>query len=367
MRRPQTRDLDYQKFEDRICLTVAVGVHHGSMVVHGDADGPVEVVGVGDHSFSVSDNGVDLGTFEHVHHNLRVELDRNAPAEAHDDSVSIDLRDQVIHNVMVKLGHGDNDFQISGDHVIDRVNYRSASGNDNVSVNVNTRFLADASMGGGDNSMDLNAFSNLVRYRGGHGADSLNVNETAKARVLTSIMGHGANEVTVNSDVHEHLHVRGGFDSDVVTVGEGVHTHGSVSLMLGHGDNVVNYDGFVGEFFRVRGGEGSDTVNLGASSFAGHHAGIILGAGDNTYNINGGGHGFFLRGTSGNDDVNLGETVEVNHNVVAVLGEGDNTFNHDGMIHHDLFVVSKNVDDLFSADGTVEGRTHLDPGGQRGG
>ncbi|MCH2182573.1 MAG: hypothetical protein MK108_11260 [Mariniblastus sp.] len=367
MKRSNRDDLNYEKFEDRLCLTVAVAVHHGSMVVHGDADGAVEVVGVGERTFTVSDNGVEIGTYENVHNCLRVEHDRNAAEDANDDSLSIELRDQHIHNIMVKLGHGDNDFDISGDHVIDRVMFRTASGNDTMSVNVNTRFMADANMGGGDNSMDVNAFANRVRYRGGHGADSMNLNEGAKARVLTSVMGHGANDLAVNANVHDHLYFRGGADADAVSVAEGVHTHGNASFMMGHGDNTVDFAGWVGGHFRVRGGEGADTVNLATSSFTGHHAGIILGAGDNTFNLDGGGVGFYLRGEGGNDDVNLGETVDARRTVVAVLGDGDNTFNHDGYIKRDLFVVSKNADDLFSSDGTVDGRTWLKPGGQKGG
>ena len=42
MNRSQKNELAYQKLEDRLCLTVAVSVHHGSMVVHGDADGFVD-------------------------------------------------------------------------------------------------------------------------------------------------------------------------------------------------------------------------------------------------------------------------------------------------------------------------------------
>ena len=47
MNRVSSREMDYQKLEDRLCLTVSVAVHHGSMVIHGDADGSVNVVGLG--------------------------------------------------------------------------------------------------------------------------------------------------------------------------------------------------------------------------------------------------------------------------------------------------------------------------------
>lgn len=367
MNRVSSREMDYQKLEDRLCLTVSVAVHHGSMVIHGDADGAVNVVGVGERTFAVSDNGVEIGTFENVHNCLRVELDRNPASDAKDDAVSIELRDQHIHNVMVILGHGDNDFQISGDHVIDRVMVRTASGHDTMAVNVNTRFMADGNLGGGDNTMEVNAFANRVRYRGGHGADILSLNEGAKARVMTAVMGHGSNQYVVRADVHDHLYFRGGAGSDTATINEGVHTHGNASFLLGHGDNSLDFAGWVGGHFRVRGGEGADTVNLAATSFTGHHAGIILGAGQNSYHLDGGGVGYFLRGEDGNDQVELAESFDARGSVVAILGDGDNTFGHEGSIQRDLFAVSKNVDDLFSADGTVEGRTWLKPGGQKGG
>ena len=366
MRRPKPSQQDYQKCEPRLCLAVAVGVHHGSMVVHGDADGAVEAVAAGQQSYTVTDNGVDVGTFDHIHHCLRVDLDRNEAGDAKADTVSIELRDQEIHNIMVMLGHGDNDFQISGERAVDRVMYRGASGNDSMTVNVNTRFMADGMMGGGDNNMEVNSHANRVRLRTGHGADRFTSN--SDAAVVTAVMGHGANNFDVNGNVHHHMFFRGGNDADTVDVSDDTHTHGSVAMNFGHGDNVVNYGGRVDGHLRFRGGDGSDVVNMGASSFVGHHAGIVLGGGDNTYNIDGDfRHGLFMRGEDGNDDVNLAETLEVGWSVSAVLGDGENTLNHDGLIHHNLWAVSKNADDVFTVDGTVEGKTHLDPGGQKGG
>ena len=112
MRRRKAANLDFQKFEDRICLTVAAGVTDtGSLFVRGMADGPVEVVAVGENSFKVTDDGAEIGTFEGVDHNISIKWDQR-PDVVSNDVVHVHLRNQVVDNVLADLGHGDNEFKI---------------------------------------------------------------------------------------------------------------------------------------------------------------------------------------------------------------------------------------------------------------
>lgn len=57
--------------------------------------------------------------------------------------------------------------------------------------------------------------------------------------------------------------------------------------------------------------------------------------------------------------------TEGNGSVRAVLGAGVNYLQHDGLIDGNLLALSKNPNDVFAANGVVNGFTRLFPGGQR--
>ncbi len=367
MRRRKAANLDFQKFEDRICLTVAAGVTDaGSLFIRGMADGPVEVVAVGENSFRVSDNGDVIGTFENVDHNISIKLDQN-PDVAQDDVVHVHLRNQAVDNVAANLGNGNNEFRVGGDTTIHRVIYSGGRGDDAVTVNVNTDTLVAANMRGGNDSLDLHADAHRVRFHGGSGGDTLNIHGDANAGLVAAGMGHGENAVNHAGTVRGNMHIRSGLGNDTIRVGGDARVGGSLAMNMGHGDNTLNLAGDVGGRLRVRAGTGNDIVNITPSAQVGHNAGMILGHGDNTFNVGGTfGENVFMRGESGNDDVQIGESARIRGSVATVLGAGDNTFDHAGHIGGNLIVVSKNADDLFTiSGGTVDGHIRLDPGGQR--
>ena len=367
-KRQQKSRFDFQTFEERICLTVAAAVGDGgSLFVRGDADGPVQIVATGEQTFDVIDDGNLVGTFENVSKNILVRIDGQSESsgEGHDDSLLIQLNDQDVDNVSVKLGHGDNQFTIEGNQTIDRVIYLGGGGADTVNIDVDTEFMAMALLRAGDDAVNLLADANRVRIRAGLGNDNVRLGEEANANAVSARLGHGDNTFVSNADVERRLFVRTGIGNDNVGLGENARVGGNFNTVLGHGDNHLGIAGNVEGRLNVRTGRGLDTVAINSTADIGDTAGILLGSGDNRFGVNGDlGANLFMRGGSGNDTVVIGVDANISGNVGTLLGAGDNTFSHEGSIDGNLLVLSRNPDDTFTADGFVGGRTHLGPGDQ---
>jgi len=364
-KRYKKSQFEFQKFEERICLTVSAAVSNaGSLFVHGDADGPVQIVATGEHTFDVADNGALVGTFENVTKNIVVGIDSrpNTPA---DDSLAIRLDDQTVDNVLVRLGHGDNQFGISGDEAIDRVIYLGGAGSDTLTVDVDTEFMAMALMRAGDDAVNILADSNRVRVLAGHGDDTIRLGPETHANVVSARLGDGDNSFFSNSQVRNRLFVRAGLGDDIVGIGEDAAVGGKLNVVLGHGDNTLEMAGTVLGRFNVLAGLGNDTVAITSQANIGHRAIILAGSGDNQIGVNGNfGGNLFMRAGFGNDTVRIGESATLAGSVGTLLGAGDNTFGHEGSIEGNLVVLSKNPDDVFISNGFVGGRTILGPGDQ---
>lgn len=100
------------QLESRLCLTVAVEVDDGDLIVDGQADVAVEIVAVDQGTFQVSNNGGVVDTTEGVTDDIRIEPD--AEDGAADDDVTLDLAGQAVDRVVVDLGDGDNSFLLQG-------------------------------------------------------------------------------------------------------------------------------------------------------------------------------------------------------------------------------------------------------------
>lgn len=365
-RRKNNSRFDFEKFEDRICLTVAAMVTDaGTLVVNGVADGPVEITATGEQAFQVTDNGSVVADVEDVHKNIVVRIDRGADVPT-DDSVSIRLGNNSIHNVLANLGDGTNQFNISGDQSIDRVIFLGGDGDDTANFNIDTEFIALALTQAGDDAVNMLADANRVRIRTGDGNDTVTLGGGTTAEVVGLRLGDGDNTVQSNATVNRMLFIRAGDGADQIGLGTESSVGRQLSVVMGHGDNQLGLAGSVQGNTYVRAGNGHDTLAFGETSSIGRSAGIVLGSGDNQFGINGQiGGSLFMAGGLGNDDVRIGPSAVVSRNVGTLLGEGDNTFAHAGAIGGNLFVVSKNVNDQFVVSGTVDGLIRLGPGEQR--
>ena len=360
--------LDFQKIEDRLCLTVAAGLTDGGALwVHGDADGPVEIVASGEQTFDVIDAGQNVATVENVETNILVRIDQGRDTSA-DNRLRIDLGDQSVDNVLVRLGNGNNNFSITGDEPVDRVLYHGGNGADQTLVDVDTEFMVEMLMRAGDDSFLQTGDANRVRFHGGEGNDRLRLDADATVRFLGAGMGHGNNGVNIEGDVEQRLHVRGGENSDHVNIDSQADIGGLATINLGHGNNRMSVAGTIDGSLLVRGGNGMDDIRLTEDAHVGRNLGVVLGAGENHLRLAGAvGDNVYYRGFGGDDSLRIGETGEIGGSVRVLLGAGDNGFHHAGQIDGNLIVLSKNASDQFVVSGNVDGRIFLGPGDQGGG
>ena len=139
-RKRLNRKSEYGTLENRRCMAVVVGTNDGHMWVEGEADGVVEIYASGEDAFTVTDNGVEIGTYEDVSKNLRVRLDQNGAAQ--DDVVNIDVLDEAFENISVQLGDGDNHVSVEGsrgrgwgaEFYVQRIRIQGGQGNDSAPV-----------------------------------------------------------------------------------------------------------------------------------------------------------------------------------------------------------------------------------------
>ena len=400
------RRLEYQTLEDRLCLTAVANVnHHGVLHVVGNADGLVSVEATGSNTFDVSDDSVSLGSFEGVQR-IWISLDRH---NGDSNTVNVNLHSEIVDGVFAALGGGENEFNVQGDQAIGRVDYHGGHGVDTVNVNVETTRIVYSRLHGGNDVINVSEDANRIRLRGGGGDDVLSIGPMSNVNFVGAIMESGDNEVNVAGHVAQSLYVSGGHQDDIVRLAEGSSTR-YMQVNLGHGKNVVNVAGEITNNFYYRGGDHADTIRLTAASnvrtvavdlghsqnlpnqlflngsvqnlfvSAGHgvdsivfsetasthYSSLVLGSGDNRVVTNGlHSNNLYFRGFHGDDTFLIGAAAEINGSVRAVLGAGVNYLQHDGLIDGNLLALSENPNDVFAANGVVNGFTRLFPGGQR--
>lgn len=200
-----------ENLEDRLCLTVAVGVVDGDLLVRGEADGPVEINAVGEHAYEVYDNGELIATAEGVSDSMKINIDRHEPDN---NRVSIQLNENSLNKIFARLGNGENGLEVSGGNVR-HFGYRGGQGTDAVSL--------ESRMGS-------------VRIGMGQGNDKLNIQEQATIGRLAVNLGNGDNGLNIDGDVRGRSLISSGRGDDHVRIGEEAQT-GGVKLRMGEGDN----------------------------------------------------------------------------------------------------------------------------------
>jgi hypothetical protein len=353
----------YQKLENRVCLAVsAVLSDSGSLRVSGDADGDVSIVAT-DTGINVTDNGVDIGSFEEAS-SIRVIIDRGSETAA-DNNLSIDLGDQSVDFVFATLGDGDNRFELSGNLSVERVLFIGGSGNDTMNVDIVTERIVAAWMQAGDDVLSVDADANFVLMGGGVGSDTINLAEGTSIGNVIARLGHGDNAANFHGEVNDTLSVRGGSGVDVIelsatsTVGQQAH------FILGSGDNSLNLEGAVDGTLVVKAANGTDMINVADTATVAGRARFNLGGGANDFSIDGNFFGtLFLQGSDGGDVVDIADSALVEGDLTIRLGEDTNVVTVAGNVGGDLFVTSQNADDVFEVTGVVTGTTTLTPGEQ---
>src|SRR5262249_26383604 len=143
-----------ERLENRYCLTVAVTVDNGDLVVSGDADGAVEITAVDATTYQVKDNGVVVATEQNVNDDIRIGIDATAGAN---NQVTIDLAGQAVNKIMADLGNGDNSLLVKGGTVHGNLTFTGGTGNDQLQLAAGTTVEKSviAKMGEGDNSVSV--------------------------------------------------------------------------------------------------------------------------------------------------------------------------------------------------------------------
>lgn len=336
-----------ETLEDRICLTAAVDVIRGDLLVRGDSDGDVEINALGEGVYEVTDNGALVATAEGVRRDIRIRLDIKNPTE--NNNVAIHLNEESVRGIFARLGGGDDSFALDGGRVV-RIGIITAAGHDTVNIN-----------------------SPVLDFRGvmGPGDDSVTVGENAmmKRRFFTAL-GSGDNTFTVDGAIRRGALIQGGHEVDSVIVSETGKLAPSV-LRLGGGENNVEIHGTARDL-RVFSGAprpapGQAPGSSAASVFIGQTGrvnGNLLvmtqGAhGDDTLRIEGimnGNVGFGDQlpppgnrggGPLGSNEIVVAETATVRGNVFARFNRSLSTVDHFGSIGRDLRVHTDIRDNTF--------------------
>lgn len=320
----------FETLESRIALTVAAEVVNGNLLISGQADGPVAIVGSAGGNFSIVDNGVEVGSVSGVNKNIRVDL----PTQNADDALSIDLGGNSIRNFYANLGSGDNSIDVSNGIVKGVTMIRGAAGNDSVTL------AADLTLGN-----DANVW-----------------------------LGDGANDLDVAGQLTKSLTVKTGAGVDTFFMAPGSSVGGDLRAQLGDGDNVAIIDGAIGRNLSMVTGAGNDRVALSDLATVGGATGISLGTGQtptvpaDSVNDTTGEPSSGTQSQPGtcDDSVVLAPTSKVGGNATLRLGSGNNTAKIEGTIGGNLLVTSDNPQDAFDvANSTVVGRsTRVMPGQQ---
>ena len=326
--------LRLELLEPRRCLTVAVEVTAGDLLIHGEPDGPVVVTADEDGAFQVTDNGVSIqavredgsssDTFTGAD-DIRIELDGDNAGT--NDQVTLDLNAQSVDRVMVNLGSGDNRFSVEDGTIERGLKYRGQDGDDELVI-----------------------------------TDDVIVDGNVSAR-----MGDGNNTVVMDGSVKRHLMVKLGDGDDLVRLGETANVDRSVFIGMGDGDNQFSHAGQISGSLRVHSGAGDDIVEILAGALVERSTWIALGDGDNDITIQGDlNDNMAYRGGAGQDSANLAESAGIAGNVWMRLGAGDNSVLHAGSIAGSLRVTSASEDDTIeiSESAVVGGTTDLTPGGE---
>ena len=191
----------FEKLESRRYLSITVSVEHGDLIVEGDAVGDVVITAQDDGTFKVTDNfrGSDGSSniVEGVTDDIRIDLD---PDGESDDLVTLNLSEQSVDKVFVKLGDGANQFVLQAGAVNGGLTYEGGDGDDVVQIGVDADVAKSvyARLGDGNNKLVLaGSVGRALTIKAGEGDDEVNIQEGARVDGdVRACLGDGVNKFT---------------------------------------------------------------------------------------------------------------------------------------------------------------------------
>jgi hypothetical protein len=313
----------FEALETRRALAVAAEVVNGSLVISGESDGVVAIVGSASGEFTVTDNGSQVASLTGITKDIRV----NLPTQGADDAVSIDLGGQSIRSLYANLGGGENALTV-GNGVINGV----------------------------------------TSVRAGQGADAVALAADLTMKNETILwLGGGDNKIEVDGQLGRGLDILTGGGDDSLTLAQGSSVSRGVRAALGNGDNSIAIDGAIGRELALLTGSGDDIVAISELASIGRGTAILLGGGANQFTQGGNVGGKLALNTgNGDDTVTLAASSNVAGNVAMRLGEGTNSATIDGTIGKNLAITSATSTDTFTVapTATIGGAQSLTPGAQ---
>ena len=173
MNKDDRKRIEFEKLEDRVCLTVsAIMAEAGILSVTGNADGGVQIVG-SDTGISVRDDGILIGEFEQVQR-IEILMDMTRGI-VNDDKVHISLNNQSVDRVFAFLGHGENVFDVSGDEPVGEIAFVGGFDNDTFTVDAIVQRAIVAIMRDGNDVVNVDGSMNWLHVDGGQGDDTVNI------------------------------------------------------------------------------------------------------------------------------------------------------------------------------------------------
>lgn len=277
----------FESLESRIALTVAAEVVNGNLIVSGEADGAVAIVGSANGNYSITDNGVEVGSVSGVTRNVRVTL----PTQDANDAVSIDLGENSVRNLYVNLGSGDNELTVSNGTIKGATMIRANGGDDSVSLAADLMLANEANVWLGDGANDLDVASQLSRslaVKTGAGNDYFSMAPGSSiARNLNATLGEGDNFSVIDGAIGRNLSLTAGAGDDIATLSDLATVGRNATISLGEGDNKLDQAGTINDGLLVKSGTGDDELSLASSSQIGGSAALLLGSGVNVADIDG--------------------------------------------------------------------------------
>lgn len=336
----QVRKTRFESLENRRLLAVSASVTAGGdLVVQGDAEGAVQIVAVSPGAYQVTDNGNVVADVTGVTDDIRIALDKTAGAG---NQVTVDLTNlgaDAVDEVIASLGNGANTFTLMGGSA-NSLTYKGGRGTDDVTLDTPITESAGVGLGGGDNSLTVNAELGRLSVKSGSGADVITLAATAPvANGVDAHLGEGDNSFSAAASIGGNLKIQTGDGDDTIELPDGTTIGKSVKLQLGGGDNTTTIGGDIGGSLKYNGRDGNDSIAIAATAAITDNFFARLGAGDNTATLDGTvGGNLHIVSANANDQVAIADPALVSGATTLGLGEqteeGEGHCGHGGEHHH---------------------------------
>lgn len=259
-----------EALEEKVCLTATVAITDGTLLVSGEADGPIEISMNESQQMQVTDNGIVLDSFSDVVH-LGIELDSG---ETSDAEVVLDIATNNVIDVNISLGNGTNSFTLVSGQVDGNLTYwgLESTGSDTVIFQAASNVIGNVvlELGDGGDTVELHGeIGGDTEVHGDDGDDTATVGVTGDlGGTLLLAMGEGTNSFTSNSEIGQ-VYYFGGTDADIVTLSATSEVQADARLSVSGGENAINVLGSVTGMLTVVGANDEESVTIDENASVG--------------------------------------------------------------------------------------------------